>query len=165
MYLVRKVTRAKWSGGEGLADSEIPADGVTADLRTQRNSLSFWRCPTDAQGELDDLALAIAAGRDFLDKLEFVWLDDDELTADGLGLNDTPGRTPVTELSESHVDVTQLDYMRLGTIARRIHAAIEDNCYRRLTRRSVKNLIADAIEQDRIDTDALSPKLREQVDA
>ncbi len=164
MYLVRKITRGKWSGGEGLTDGEIPADGVTADLRTQRNSLSFWRCSTDAHSELDDLALAIAAGRDFLDKVEFVWLDDDELKDDGLTLNDTPGRTPVTELSESHIDVTQLDYLRLGTVARRIHAAIEDDRYRRLTRRSVKNLIADAIEQDRIDIDALGPKLRQQME-
>lgn len=165
MYLVRKITRAKWSRGEELADGEIPADGVTADLRTQRNSLSFWRCPTDAYGELDDLALAIAAGRDFLDKIEFVWLDDDELTDDGLSLNDTPGRTPITELSQSHVDVTQLDYLRLGTVARHVSAAIEENRYRRLTRRSVKNLIADAIEQDRVDLDAISSKLRQQVEA
>ena len=165
MYLVRKITRAKWSGDQGLADGEIPADAVTADLRTQRNSLSFWRCQNEAHDELDDLALAIAAGRDFLDKVEFVWLDDDELMDDGLTLNETPGRTPVAELSDSHSDVTQLDYLRLGILARRIQAAIEENRYRRLTRRSVKNLIADAIEQDRIDIDTLGPKLRQQVES
>ena len=164
MYLVRKITRAKWSGGQGLADGEIPTDAVTADLRTQRNSLSFWQCPTDEDDELDDLALAIATGRDFLDTVEFVWLDDDELMDDGLTLNETPGRTPVTELSESHVDVTQLDYLRLGTVARHISTAIEENRYRRLTRRSVKNLIADAMEQDRVDLDALSPILRRQAE-
>ena len=44
MFLARKVSLAKWSKKDELAEGEIPADAVTADLRTQDNKLSFWRC-------------------------------------------------------------------------------------------------------------------------
>ncbi len=43
MFLARKITQAKWRPKEGFADGEIAADAVNADLRTQDNSLSFWR--------------------------------------------------------------------------------------------------------------------------
>ena len=53
MFLARKISLAKWSKkqeqGE-LAEDEIPADAVTADLRTQDNKLSFWRCG-DGEGD------------------------------------------------------------------------------------------------------------------
>ena len=35
MFLARKITRAKWSNKAELSADEIPADAVTADLRTR----------------------------------------------------------------------------------------------------------------------------------
>lgn len=61
MYLARKITLSKWEARHGLSEEEIAADAVTADLRTQKNSLSFWRCRTETDGDVEKAVLAIAA--------------------------------------------------------------------------------------------------------
>ena len=53
--------------------------------------------------------LAIAAAGDRLDKLDVVWLPDNELRADGHTLKDTEGRTPVADLTKQHVDICEID--------------------------------------------------------
>ena len=163
MFLARKITRAKWSNRRGLAVAEIPADGITVDLRTQGNKLSFWQCPTDAETDLEAAALALAAGRDSLDKLEFIWFTYDDLRNDGLTANSTRGRTPVRDLRDLHVDVEQLDYVRLGTLARKVVAALDADRYCRFSKAGVKRLIVNALDQDRIDLDAISTNLLGEV--
>ena len=131
MFLARKITRAKWDTGQELSAGEISADAVTSDLRTKENTLSFWNCRTETNGDVEDAVLAIAAAGDRLDRLDVVWLAYDELQADGQTFRNTGGRTPVRELADRHVDVCKLDYTRLGKVARRVVAAIEDKRYRR----------------------------------
>lgn len=163
MFLARKITRAKWEAKQGLSAGEIPADAVTNDLRTQGNSLSFWQCGMGEQGEIEDAVLAIASAGERLDRVDIVWLTDDDLQADGQTLKNTDGRTPVIELVKRHVDICQLDHDRLGKIARRILTAIEENRYRRLSKKRVTNLLVDAIGQQRIDPGNLEKKVRAEV--
>ena len=145
--------------------SEIPADAITADLRTQGNSLSFWQCNLGEENDIEDAALAIAAGRERLDRLEIIWLDEEKIRADGQALRDSDGRTPVSDMVDSHIDLVGLNYNLLGIVAQRVVHAIEENRYRRLTRTRVKNLIASAIEQGRINANLLSDKLRVELEA
>ena len=107
MFLARKINRAKWPGTEDLSAGEIPADAVTVDLRTQGNALSFWQCPTDTDSGVVEAALAIPAAGNRLEKLDIVWLADEELQSDGQTLIDTEGRTPVTDMVAMHVDVSR----------------------------------------------------------
>lgn len=167
MFLIRKITRAKWDGmrnaQRGLAKGEISADAVTVDLRTRRDTLSFWRCPTENDSDIEDAALAIAAAGEQLDKLDIVWLRDNELQTDGQTLKNTHGRTPIADLAERHVDICQLDYVRLGKVAVRIVAAIEgDRCYR-LKKARVKELLVAAIQQGRIAPNQLKESLRSDI--
>ena len=171
MFLVRKIARAKWdktrNASRGLADEEISADAVTGDLRTREDTLSFWRCRTEAEGDVEDAvedaALAIAAAGERLDKLDLVWMADNELQADGHTLKDTEGRTPVAELAKHHVDICQLDYFRLGKVAMRVVAAIEDERCRRLSKAHVKGLLVKAVQQRRVALDKLAEGLRAEV--
>ena len=168
MFLARKIARAKWDGARnaarGLADGEISADAVTGDLRTREDALSFWRCRTGANGDIEDAALAIAAACERLDRLDIVWLADKELRADGQILKDTEGRTPVADLTDRHVDVCKIDYVRLGKIADRVVRAIQDKQCQRLTKRNVKKLLSTAVGQGRIELDKLAPGLRAEID-
>jgi hypothetical protein len=66
MFLARMITRPKWQPKQGLASDEIPADAITADLRTSNNVLSFWQCGEATDPEISTAVLAIAAGRDRL---------------------------------------------------------------------------------------------------
>ena len=163
MFLVRKITRAKWDTKQGLAAGEIPADAVTIDLRTQENSLSFWRCPSDSPGDVEQAALAIAAASERVDRLDIVWLGDDGIQADGQILTDTEGRTPVTDMADRHVEMSRLDYVRLGKVAEHVAAAIDENRHRRLTKAAVKKLVLAAVEQGRIDPGALHDGVRIEV--
>lgn len=167
MFLIRKITRAKWDGmrnvQRGLAKGEISADAVTVDLRTRQDTLSFWRCPTAKNSDIEDTALAIAAAGGQLDKLDIVWLRDNEVQTDGYTLQNTHGRTPVGDLAERHVDICRLDYSRLGKIARRIVAAIENNQCCRLKKARIKELLVVAIEQGRIAPDQLKESLRSDI--
>ena len=161
MFLARKITRAKWTHKRGgLAKGEIAADAVTADLRTQDNALSFWRCPTEDGDDIEKAALAIAAARDSVDKIEIVWLVEDELRDDGQYLEDTKGQTPVLELTGLHVDVCRLDYVRLGNVADHIIRAIEKKRYRRLSKRCVTNLLATAVKQKQVKIACLPDKVQ-----
>jgi hypothetical protein len=165
MFLARGITRAKWVPKQDLSTGEISADAVTVDLRTQGNTLSFWRCHTETNGDVEEAALAIAAARGRVDKLDIVWLTDDELQADGQTLKNTIGRTPVTDLTRRHVDVCRLDYMRLGSVARRIARALENGRCRRLTKQRIITLLTAAVAQDRIDLDKLSDNIKKELRA
>ena len=163
VFLARKITRAKWETREYFADGEIPADAVTADLRTSGNSLSFWQCGNGTRDEVEEVALALAAASNHVDKLEIVWLSDDSLNADGQEWDETKGRTPVTRLIRRHIDVYFLDYGRLGRIAHRIVAAMQESRYCRLTKKRVASLLATAVRQGEIELAQLEERVQEEV--
>ncbi|MCY4209919.1 MAG: hypothetical protein OXE97_02540 [Gammaproteobacteria bacterium] len=163
MFLARKITRAKWESQHELSADEIPADAITSDLRTRGNSLSFWQCGIAERGQLDEAVLAIAAGRDSVEKVEIIWLAEDELEADGQTLKNTEGRTPVTGLSRSHVDVCGLDYVRLGKIAHGIVRALKEERHLKLSKIRVRKLLTSAVGQRRIDVNDLGDKVRAEI--
>ena len=167
MFLARKIARAKWdatrNSERGLAEGEISADAVTADLRTQGDTLSFWQCYTEANGDVEDVVLAIAAASDRLDKLDIVWLAVEDLQEDGHTLKDSAGRTPVADIVKRHVDICKLDYVRLGKVAQRVAGAIQRKRCRRFTKGRVKELLSTAVGQGRINPKDLADSLREEI--
>ena len=163
MFLARKITRAKWVSAD-LDSGEVPADAVTADLRTKNNTLSFWQCGDGTEEELNEAVLALAAAGQRVENIDIVWLSHDELRADGQRLNITAGLTPVAELVERHVDLSFLDYVRLGRVADRVAAALEEGRHRRLTRPRVVEILARAVQQRRVDLSDLQEKVRSAVE-
>ena len=163
MFLARKITRAKWANAH-LGTGEVPADAVTADLRTRNNTLSFWRCGDGTEEELNEAVLALAAGGQRVENIEIVWLAYEELRADGQSLDNTAGRTPVADLVERHVDLSFLDYVRLGKVADRVVAALEKGRHRRVTRPRVAAILANAVQQRRLDLSDLQEKVRGAVE-
>ena len=163
VFLARKITRAKWEAKEGFSDGEIPADAVSTDLRTSGNSLSFWQCGSGTRGEVEEAALALAAASRHVDKVEIVWLSGDDLLTDGQKLVETEGRTPVRSLIKRHIDVSLLDYERLGRIAHRIVASMQESRYCRLTRKRVTNLLATAVQQGEVELSQLEERVQIEV--
>lgn len=159
MYLVRKITRSKWERTDQLGDNEIPADGITADLRSTNNALSLWAC-ADASESLDDAVLALAAGFERIDKIEVIWIDRESLKAASVKLDKTQGRTPVADLVDRHIDAVQLDLIRLGRFAEQVSTALKAGQYRRLTKKQVARLIATAVEDGRVALDDLQEKVK-----
>jgi len=162
---VRMIAGAKWEQSADLREGEIAADAVTGDLRTTQNSLSFWRCRAVDGGELRNAALAMAAARDRLDRLDLVYLDEDWIRESGLEFRATPGNTPVSSLRSSHVDVDQLDLTRLGAIAGMIATAHRTNAELKMSRLEVLAIIVKAVRDGLVSIDALRGDLRAKVEA
>ncbi len=163
MYLVRKITRAKWDRTEQLADGEIPADAVTADLRTTDNALSLWAA-AEAEGDaLNDAVLALVAGADRVDKIDVVWIQRAKFDEVGVSLDETDGRTPVSDLVDRHVDAVKLDLLRLGIFAEQVVSALGAAQHKRLTKKKVAQLIAAAVDADRVSLEDLEEKVQAEV--
>ena len=163
MFLVRKITMAKWRPRPYLPAGAIQADAISVDLRTNENRLSFWKCATDSEEHVADAALAIAAAGNRIDKIQVVVLEDRLLRDLGLTLMDSEGRTPIEDLKSSHTDVVHLDYARLGEIAGRVAEAARNRPQRLFERERIFNLIQTAADQNRVNRDDLPEGIRSRL--
>lgn len=164
MFLARKITRSKWGDPLPAGAAQIPADAVTADLRTQDNSLSFWKCGGGTRSEVDDAVLALASAWGRIDKIDIVWISEEDLMSSGNELRYTDGKTPVADLVRRHVDVYCLNYARLGEIALCIVRAIMAGRYERLTRKKVTEVLIAAIDGQRVELQALANKVQDEIE-
>ena len=163
--LARKISRAKWQQKEYLAETEIRADAISGCLRTTDDTLSWWRC-TDDEKDVDEVALALAAGPKFnrFDTIDVVVLPEAVLTNAGLASESTEGETAVKDLRSHHVDLVRLDVERLAKVARILGPRIRSgDKVVRFTTAQLRTLVTTAIRDKRLDADDLSEKLREKL--
>jgi hypothetical protein len=156
---------AKWNQRAGLKEDETPAYAVPTDLKADGNTLSFWKCKSqpdapDWHSNLDEVALAIAGGRDNVDKLDLVWLSLGEIEKVGLSVADSEGRTPIEDLKGTHIDVVSLDVRRFCALAEMIGAAVQQRRFARRTEGEVRQLLARAVLEKRVTPDALAEGIR-----
>ena len=161
---VRKVTRAKWERREGLAEGEIPSDAVSADLRTNGNTLSFWTCGSPAPAEIEETVLALATSADRVDRMDVAWIADTSVREQNLATEATEGRTPVAALRGRHVDVVRLDVHRLVKVASLVANALEQGQHRRLTKRDVVEVVAKAVREGLVVLADLQDDVRAEVE-
>lgn len=160
----RKVARAKWGECTSLSKDDIPADAVTADLKTKDNALSFWRCDSNADDDLKEAVLALAAAGDRIDRMDIAFIDESAFSDAGLRIEATPGKTPVETLRESHRDVTHLDLVRLGSVASLVASACRRNSVRRFDKTAVRACLEEAIQRGRVQREALHQDLVADLD-
>lgn len=164
IVLTRKINAAKWHPAADLAMGEVSADAVTSDLRTTANELSFWVCPSNDDAELRETVLALAAAGDRLDKLDVAWI---QLSAtSGLTVNKSPQHAliPIESLKERHVDVANLDLVRLGKVATLVHSAVAGSQFKRFAKREVLAVVVAAVRNGRVKASALKDSLRQDVE-
>jgi hypothetical protein len=157
MIFARKIARSKW---EPLRDGEIPADAITADLRTANNALSFWRF--ESENDIDDATLALASILTSAETFDVVWVND-PISASEFLIEATPGGTPVESLSDKHVDVGNLDLVRLGKLATLIRDAIQVGHCKRLVKKDVLELLASAVRKGTLELHRINEKARPEI--
>ena len=155
-FVARKIARAKWDDAEGKELVDFPSDAVTSDLRTQRNSLSFWKCGDANLEDLRRAVLAVATGGKNVERFDVAWIPVSELKAVDVPLAETTGNTPVACLRDQHIDASELTYGRIGRLATLVRDSIFANRFRRFTKKEVKQIIADAVSRKEIAMDDLS---------
>ena len=146
-------------------DPSFPADSVT-DLKTTRNKLSVWKASDD--DETNDAIVALALGRQSLDKLCFVYLDENDLKRIGIdALQDEPGNAPGIEsnaILNRHMNLQQIDYTRLGKLTEYIFKQLDDdNCVYK-TKKELSELLLEYKERGLVNPGIMNNKLREKLD-
>lgn len=163
MFLARSVRRSKWPSQPNVRVEDFPADTITGDLRSKNNSLSFWHCNSSNKDEIDESVLAIAAGRERVEKLELVWINRADLESFGQAVIRSEGLAPVADLVDQHFDLCRLDYRRLGELASQMHSAMKSGQYQLLSRSEVREILADAVLQNRLRLSDLNPKIQNEI--
>ena len=161
MFLARKVAPSKWRKRTGLSCGEIPADAVTLDLRTTENALSFWRC--DDKKGVADVALAMAAAGDHLEGLDIALVPMGKMRRDRQTLDQTDGNTPVCDLVSNHINVSCIDYVRLGAIATSIEYSVTTDQMHRFTKGKIRGLLLKAVNDGRVDVNDLKGGVKESI--
>ena len=116
MYLARKYTGGKWRNFTDLPVGSVPGD-ASYDIRTQDNALSVWCRPDDSARSTENVALALAAGFDRLDKIDILWVGKSALEDLGFKIVASDGRTPVKSLVNLHFDIVGLSFSELSRLA------------------------------------------------
>lgn len=176
MYFGRKFSQAKWNINSqnnqdaNFDENEIPADAISADLRTQSNTLSFWKCTEINENKdvaspaINDVFLALVSNFQRFDKIAVVFVEGQLFKDDKQKISQTKGNTPVASLEALHFDIMHLDYIRLGQVAERILEAKDKKQIKSLTKKKVKNLLVEAVKSKHLNIKDIHENLRKEIE-
>lgn len=158
--LIRKINRNRWLQ-VAKAPDDISADAITGCMRTQRNTLSVWEVPDE--NKIDDAVLAIASAGHHLETIDVVQIDREHLEENKIDCIQTSGHTPVSDLVDTHIDLSNLAYKELGIIAYHIADRFRQDKVKRYRERQIKEILRTAIQKQRLDTENLSESIRRKL--
>jgi len=167
-YFVRKITLSKWPKPHGSEPETgeydvrtLRADAV-ADIRTFNDSLSIWSIPSDSEADIDEavLALATSVKQERLETMDIVVFAENDVTSRGLRFEDAEGETAVTDLRNSHQNITGLTYESLSSVMEIIADITVAGRHKRLTQRHIEKLVKNNLQ--RIDVDAFANDLMKE---
>jgi leucyl aminopeptidase (aminopeptidase T) len=159
--LVREIVKAKWMQHEILSVEDVSADAITNCMKTKENTLSAWQVAEEKT--IEDAALAIVSSHQHLDTIDVVCLDPSSLESNGIKLQSIPGNTPVKYLKDQHIDICDLTYRTLGTVAEQIVHVLKEGKDVRYTKGKIKKLLKDAIDQGHLQRDDLDESLSKKI--
>jgi len=161
--VLRLIRQSRWDSPgklDWLAEGDIPADPMADFANTSDNSLSVWVVENDNR-DLDRVVAALAAGREKADKLDYLLFTQDHLAAVEIGVRTTIGNTLDEYVNGHHRDLTELSAAKVLALTKRVWG--ENLGPKRVDRRTVVRLVANAVRLGQIKLERLRPKLREDV--
>lgn len=156
--LVRKINKAKWKKDE---DGDVMADAITHCLKTTKNTLSVWEIQSEE--ELNNAVLALVSNADHPDTIDIVLLDEAYLINEKLKIEKTPGITKVESLKDTHKDIIELTYSKLGIVKNIISEKVDNNSDIRFTKRQLIKILKDAIKDGIIKKEDLKEGMQKKV--
>lgn len=130
-YLAHKIQICNWmKGNEIVSLDEVKGDGITNDLKTIGNTISFWEI--DELTDLQDVAVSIFTGRDELLDFYVVAIDKDEFEGKiAFKKTDNSDNTAFIKFKDKHYDLIGMDFSKLGLLAQMILDALQcdDNVF------------------------------------
>ncbi|WP_124116125.1 hypothetical protein [Paenibacillus xylanexedens] len=150
-FLVRKVTKSKWPNSDADVDiANVSADAVSSCLRTSQNKLSTWEI--ESLDKIEDAVLALISNADRIENMDVITIEKDNIRGLGFILDEqTPGKTVVDDLKDTHIDICELNYKTIGEFAAVIVSAFKEERHLRFTRRAIEGIVKKAISDGRVD--------------
>ena len=158
-----------------MIGDELGGDACVC-LRTTQNELSFWAIPELSESALNEAVLAIATSvtADKIDSIHTVCITQDFFNENKYNLNNSPenGNTAVADLQNKHYDLLSVTLPVLNSLGKEIHRlneaskqlAIQDLVthyeVHTHTTTEIKNIIIQAIQNDRVTLEQLPEKIR-----
>ena len=161
--LLRMVSaQSKWDGSKDVNrdDGFICGDAIS-DLRTTSNTLSVWKA--DTQQDIEDAIVALALGRDKVQTLNYLLIDESELermeiqiSSDVLG--DIKGLDE--QIRKKHRDLIEMDYWRIGYLAEYMIGLVNKGKFMICTKKNIQALLEKYKNSNKIAIDNMLEKLR-----
>ena len=159
---VRKINQAKWLQADIVNGAKIPADAITNCLRTQQNALSVWKIKSE--DEIENAVIAIVSGHPHpFETFDIVLLNPEYLERNGVNFTATEGTTTVKRLKDMHFDMVDLTYEKLGIVACHIVEKFKEKKVLRYTKKNLKDILNNAINEKRLDINELSENIKNKL--
>ncbi len=160
-FILRKIRKARWyQNGEipWLAAGELQADPL-ADLATSDNTLSVYLIESD-KSNLERVVTALAANCNKVSNLDFALLDLGVFSKLEIKVECAAGQTPDEQVNKWHRDLVELSAQKLIELAK---AILSSAGKKRLSKRSLVRLIAEALEFNHISAAKLKPGVLKKI--
>ena len=159
-FLRKLANRAHFVRPAWLEDDDAPADAFGSFL-TRDGSLSFWAINED-ESNLGRVIAALAAGRDYIDKLDYALVEESVFDIAGVGLRKVDGVSPDGGANQLwHQDLEGLSGRRLLMLAVNMRGCRME----RKPKMRVQELILSSIDEGFISTTMMKGKLRDRIEA
>ena len=159
--LVRKIDKGKWLQTDIASGEDVSADAITNRMKTSGNALSVWEI--ESETSIEEAILAIVSQHEHLESIDVVVMNSGYLKENGIDVANRLGRTPVGDLQETHRNLSDLSYSKLGVIAYHIVEQLNQNNSKRYTEGQIKRILRTAIEQSRLGVDDLSEFVKKKL--
>lgn len=152
--LVKLNNRRLWDKPEWLPKGDVPAQALL-DFKIENHEMSVWFVEPN-NSNLDRVLTALAANRNFIDKIDYAVVDEKAITDWDIKRRQTQGKSPDDHASkEWHWDLMELSGLKLLGLA----VSIEGSSPQRKSLATVKGLLTAAAREGRIRKDLVAETL------
>lgn len=170
-FLVRKLSkRDKLSDlGDTTDVRKINADIPTAEFRTSNGTLSTWII--DSLEKLNEAVLAIAVSSTEITKMDFIIIDTDLLSNNGLEYMQTYAGQDIAvpDLQDTHYDIINVSIEKLVNCTQVYQSIVKmdpegEKYILRFAAGEIRDIIKEAILANRINEELASKKLKLEIE-
>jgi hypothetical protein len=158
---VRKIEKSKWKQKDTTFQGVAPADAITNCIKTKGNKLSIWKI--DDAESIEHAAIAIAASGEHLDTFDIVYFDGIELDKRELLIDTSLGQTAYKDMVSCHIDIVELDYIKLGKFSEIIITELVNGRDKRYTNGKQIEILKKAMDEGRITREDLSDSISKKL--
>jgi hypothetical protein len=162
-FLARSASPQKWKSETAALAGKVPADAVFADMRTIDNRISFWACDPSQESSLKQTVLAVATAKDHVQRVDLVWISEEELAKIDIATEATLGETPAKSLATGHRDLVDLDLEKLYGLSKTFASAMVNKQTRRFTEAQVREIILKGVEDGIVSAQDLKKSVADKI--